>query len=113
MTSARAALSAAQAIGRLRSSLDARVVAPGIVAEGSRLLARLSQTLRSPSVWKFSRRAGEARALSRHALAAARGSAEPEEIEALNGVVVGSATLGSDLMRARMILQGKSNAIRI
>jgi uncharacterized membrane protein YccC len=112
LTSARAALSAAEAIGRLRSSLDARVVAPGIVAEGSRLLARLSQTLRSPSVWKFSRRAGEALALSRHALATSRGSAEPEAIGALNGIVVGSATLGSDLMRARIILQENSNALR-
>jgi hypothetical protein len=89
------------------------VVAPGIAAEGSRLLARLSQTLRNPSVWKFSKRAGEARALGRHALAAAQGSAEPEEIEALSGVVVGSATLASDLVRARMALQGKSNAIPI
>ena len=84
-----------------------RMVPPAIAAEGSRLLARLSQTLRNPSVWKFSRRAGEALALSRHALATARSSTEPEEIEALSGIVVGSATLGSDLMRARMVLQGK------
>jgi uncharacterized membrane protein YccC len=111
--SALAALSAAQAIDRLKSSLDGTVVAPGIVAEGSRLLARLTKTLRHPSVWKFSRRAGEARALGRHALATTRGSSEPEEIEALSGVVVGSTTLGSDLMRARMVLQGKSNAIPI
>ena len=86
---------------------------PEIVAAGSRLLSRLSQTLRNSSVWKFSRRAGEARALARHALVTARGSAEPEEIEALRGVVVGSATLGCDLMRARMVLEGKSNAIPI
>jgi uncharacterized membrane protein YccC len=111
--SALAALSAAQAIGRLKSSLDGTVVAPGIAAEGSRLLARLSQTLRNPSVWKFGRRAGEARALTRHALATARGSTEPQETEALSGVAVGSATLDSDLMRARMVLQGKSNAIPI
>jgi uncharacterized membrane protein YccC len=111
--SALAALSGAQAIGRLKGSIDGRVVAPGIAAEGSRLLARLAQTLRDPSAWKFSRRAGEARAVGRHALATARGSAEPLEIEALNGVIVGSATLGSDLMRARMVLQGKSNAIPI
>jgi uncharacterized membrane protein YccC len=111
LTSARVALSAAQAIGRLRNSLDARVVAPGIVAEGSRLLARLSQTLRYPSVWKISRRAGEALALSHYALAIARHSAEPKEIEALRGIVVGSAALGSDLMRARILLKGKSNAI--
>jgi hypothetical protein len=57
--------------------------------------------------WKFSRRAAEARALSRHALATDRASAAPEEIQALNGIIVGSATLWSDLMRARIILQGK------
>src|SRR5262249_53370348 len=113
LTSALAALSAAQAVDRLKSSIDGKVVASAIAVEGSRLLTRLSQTLRNPSVWKFSRRAGEARALGRHALAAARGSAEPAEIEALRGVVVGSATLGSDLMRARTILHGKSNAIPI
>jgi uncharacterized membrane protein YccC len=110
--SARTALSAVQAIGRLTSSLDARMLAPAIVAEGSRLLARLSQTVRHPSVRKFSARAGEAFALGRHALATARAAAEPEEIEALNGVVVGSATLGSDLLSAR-ILPGATNAIPI
>jgi uncharacterized membrane protein YccC len=113
LASALAALSAAQAIGRLKSALDGTVLVPGIVAEGSRLLARLSQTLRSPSVWKFSRRATEALALSHHALATAQHTAEPQAIEALNGVVVGSAALGSDLMRAHVILQGESNAIRI
>ena len=113
LASALTALSAAQAIGRLKNPLDRTVVAPGIATESSRLLARLSQALRYPSVWKFGRRAGEARALSRHALATALGSVEPEEVEAMNGVVVGSATLGSDLMRARMVLQGKSNAIPI
>jgi uncharacterized membrane protein YccC len=113
LTSARAALSAAQAIGRLKSSLDGTVLAPAIAAEGLRLLAGLSQTLRNPSVWKFSRRATEALALSRHALATAQHTAEPQAIEALNGVVVGSTTLGSDLMRAHMILQGESNAIPI
>jgi uncharacterized membrane protein YccC len=111
--SALAALSAAQAVSRLKSSLDRITVAPKIGAEGSRLLARLSQTLRNPSVWKFGRRAAEARALSRHALAIARNSAELGATEALSGVVVGSATLVSDLMSARMILQGKSHAIRI
>ena len=113
LASALTALSAAQAIGRLKNSLDGTVVAPGIATEGSRLLARLSQTLRYPSVWKLDRRAAEARALSRHAHATALGSVEPEEVKAMSGVVVGSATLGSDLMRARMVLQGKSNAIPI
>ena len=113
VTSAAAALSAAQAIGRLKSALDRGVLPPGIAAKGARLLVRLSQTLRNPSVWKFSRRAAEARALSRHALATDRGSAEPAETQALTGIIVASATLGSDLMRARMVLQGKSNAIPI
>src|SRR5262249_27033430 len=113
LTSALAALSAAQAIGRLKSSIDGMVVPPEIAAEGSRLLARLPQTLRDPSVWKLSRRAGAARALGRHAVAAVRGSADPGEIEALNGVVVGAATLASDLVRARMILQGQANAIPV
>jgi uncharacterized membrane protein YccC len=112
-TSARAALSAAQAVGHLRSSIDARMMPRTVAAQGSRLLVRLSQALRNPSVGKLSKRAGEARALARHALATARGAAEPEEIEALSGVVVGSATLGFELMRARMILQEKSNASRI
>src|SRR5262249_32301376 len=111
--SAMTALSAAQAIGRLKSSLDGRLLPPEIVAKGSRLLVRLSQTLRNPSVWKFSRRAAEARALTRLALATDWGSAEPAQIQVLNGVVVESVTLASDLMRARMIVQGKSNAIPI
>jgi uncharacterized membrane protein YccC len=111
--SAMTALSAAQAIGRLKSSLDGRLLPPEIVAKGSRLLVRLAQTLRSPSVWRFSRRAAEARALTRLALATELGSAEPAQIQALNGVVVGSVTLSSDLMQARMVLQGKSNAIPI
>jgi uncharacterized membrane protein YccC len=113
LASALTALSAAQAIGRLKSSLDARSLSSGIAAKGSRLLVRLSQTLRKPSVWKFGRRAAEARTLSRYALATGLGTAEPEETEALRGVIVGSATLGSDLMRAHMIMQGKSNAIPI
>jgi hypothetical protein len=112
-TSALAALSAAQAIGRLKSAIDGTVVAPGIVAAGSRLLSRLPQTLRNPSVWRFSRRAAEARSLTRHALATARGSTEPQEIESLSGVVVGSAMLGCHLMRTSMVLKGRSNAIPI
>src|SRR5215510_15124702 len=113
LTSALTALSAAQAIGRLKTSIEGRTVTPAIAAEGARLLARLSQTLRSPSVWRYARRAAEARALARHALAAARDSAEPKEVEPLNGVVVGAATLGSDLMRARLILEGRSHAVPI
>jgi uncharacterized membrane protein YccC len=110
--SAATALSAAQAISRLRGSVALGTLLPSTVSEGSNLLARLSQTLRNPSIREFRKRAAEAYALGRHALIAARG-APPPEIEALNGIIVGAQTLGSDLMRARMILQGKSNAIRI
>ena len=81
---------------------------PSIASERSRLLARLSQTLRNPSLWKFGKRAAEARALGHHALIAARGSAQADDLKALNGIIVGAETLGSDLMHARMILQGKS-----
>src|SRR5262249_6278357 len=105
-----AALSIAQAIGRLRSPLDGRMLPPTITFRSSRLLVRLSETLRNPSAWKFSKRAAEARALGRHALAT---SAEPGGALALRQVIVGSAALGSDLLRARTILQGKSNAIPI
>ena len=86
---------------------------PGIAAKSSRLLIRLSETLRNPSDWKFTRRAAEARALGRHALATHRDSAEPGHVQALGEVIVGSAALESDLMQARVTLQGKQNAIPI
>src|SRR6202040_1771577 len=60
LTSALAPLSAAQAIDRLKHSLDRTALAHAIFAEGSRLLARLSQTLRNPSTWKLGKRAAEA-----------------------------------------------------
>jgi uncharacterized membrane protein YccC len=113
LTSAITTLSAAQAISRVRDSLSVDAFAPSIARERSRLLARLSRTLRHPSIRKFGKRAAEAHALSRHALIAARRSAQAEEVKALNGIIVGAQTLGSDLMRARMVLQGKSNAIAI
>jgi uncharacterized membrane protein YccC len=109
--SAATALSAAQAISRLRGSLALGTLLPSTVSEGSNLLARLSQTLRNPSIRKFRKRAAEAYAVGRHALIAARG-APPPEIEALNGIIVGAQTLGFDLMRARIILQENSNALR-
>ena len=112
-TSAITALSAAQAISRLGESLTEPTLPPSIASERSRLLARLSQTLRNPSLWKFGKRAAEARALGHHALIAARGSAQADDLKALNGIIVGAETLGSDLMRARMVLQGVSNAIPI
>src|SRR3954470_15616369 len=112
-TSAITALSAAQAISRLGESLTEPTLPPSIASERSRLLARLSQTLRNPSLWKFGKRAAEARALGHHALIAARGSAQADDLKALNGIIVGAETLGSDLMRARLVLQGASNAIPI
>jgi uncharacterized membrane protein YccC len=112
-TSAITALSAAQAISRLGESLTEPTLPPSIASERSRLLARLSQTLRNPSLWKFGKRAAEARALGHHALIAARGSAQADDLKALNGIIVGAETLGSDLMHARMILQGKSHAVGI
>jgi uncharacterized membrane protein YccC len=111
--SAATALSAAQAISRLRGSLDGGLF-PAIASETFRLLARLSWTLRHPSsIRQFGKRAAEAYALGRHALVVARNSEQSDEIKALNGIVVGAQTLGSDLMRARIIIQGESNAIRI
>jgi uncharacterized membrane protein YccC len=112
-TSAITALSAAQAVTRLRDSLSVHTSAPSIASEASRLLARLSRTLRHPSIRKFGKRAEEANALGRHALVTARGSAQADAIKTLNGIIVGAHTLASDLMRARMVLQEKSNAIRI
>ncbi len=112
--SAATALSAAQAISRLRGSLGVGTLFPAIASETSRVLARLSRTLRHPSsIRQFGKRAAEAYALGRHALVVARNSDQADEIKALNGIVVGAQTLGSDLMRARIILQGKPNAIRI
>ena len=112
-TDAITALSAAQAISRLRGALAAGTFVPSIGGEGSRLLARLSQTLRNPSAWKFARRTAEAYAIGRHALVAVRGSAQADKIKALNGIIVGAQTLGADLARARMILQENSDARRL
>jgi uncharacterized membrane protein YccC len=112
-TSAVTALSAAQAISRLGESLTEATLPPSIAREGSRLLARLSRTLRHPSIRNFGKRAAEAHALGRHALIAARGWAQADDLKALNGIIVGAETLGSDLIRAPTVLQGKSNAIAI
>jgi uncharacterized membrane protein YccC len=112
-TSAIAALSAAQAISRLGESLTEATLPPSIAREGFRLLTRLSRTLRHPSIRNFGKRAAEAHALGRHALMAARGWAQVDDLKALNGIIVGAETLGSDLIRASTVLQGKSNAIAI
>jgi uncharacterized membrane protein YccC len=108
------ALSAAQAIGRLRSALVTSILPPAITSEGAQLLTRLSQTLRHPSPSSLDERAAEARTLTHDALAVvATGSARVEQIQALNEVVVGSQTLVSDLMRARIMLQENDHAFRI
>jgi hypothetical protein len=111
---AMAALSAAQAIGRLRSALATSILPPAIAGEGAQLLTRLSQTLRYPSPSRLDESAADARALTHDALAAvATGSARVEQIQALNDVVVGSQTLVSELMRARIMLQENNHAFRI
>jgi uncharacterized membrane protein YccC len=107
-----AGLSAGQAIGRLRTAIDAGTLAPAIATKGSDLLDRLSRILLHPSPAKFVQAAWAARALRRDALAAARVTNTPEEIEALGDVLVGSESLRSDLMRARVLMQEDRNVLR-
>ncbi len=107
-----AGLSAGQAIGRLRTAIDAGTLAPGIATKGSDLLDRLSRILLHPSPAKFAKAAWAAHALRCDALAAARVTKKTEEIEALGDVLVGSEVLRSDLMRARVLLQEDRNVLR-
>ena len=107
-----AGLSAGQAIGLLRTAIDARTLAPAIATKGSDLLDRLSRILLHPSPAKFVKAAWAARALRRDALAAARVTNTPEEIEALGDVLVGAESLRSDLMRARVLMQEDRNVLR-
>ena len=102
-------LSAARAINRLKSSHDAAAVAPEVVAETSALLGRLQRAVQTQSALKFGKIAEEAHSLCHYAfdvVTAVQGSAAPHEVDALNTLVVGSETLGSSLMRARMISEG-------
>ncbi len=107
-----AGLSAGQAIGRLRTAIDARTLTPAIATKGSGLLDQLSRILLHPSPAKFVKAAWAARALRRDALAAARVTNKTEEIEALGDVLVGAETLRSDLMRARVLMQEDRNVLR-
>ena len=107
-----AGLSAGQAISRLRTAIDARTLTPAIATKGSGLLDRLSRILLHPSPAKFVQAAWAARALRRDALAAARVTNTPEELEALGDVLVGSESLRSDLMRARVLMQEDRNVLR-
>ena len=107
-----AGLSAGQAIGRLRAANDAGTLTPAIATKGSGLLDQLSRILLHPSPAKFVKAAWAARALRRDALAAARVTNTPEEIEALGDVLVGSESLRSDLMRARVLMQEDRNVLR-
>jgi uncharacterized membrane protein YccC len=107
-----AGLSAGQAIGRLRTAIDAGMLAPAIATKGSDLLDRLSRILLHPSPAKFVKAAWAARALRRDALAAARVTNTSEEIEALGDVLVGAESLRSDLMRARVLMQEDRNVLR-
>jgi uncharacterized membrane protein YccC len=107
-----AGLSAGQAIGRLRTAIDAGTLAPGIATKGSDLLDRLSRILLHPSPAKFVKAAWAAHALRCDALTAARVTNKTKEIEALGDVLVGSEVLRSDLMRARVLLQEDRNVLR-
>jgi uncharacterized membrane protein YccC len=107
------ALSVAQAIGRLRNAMDKDALPTEIITAGSCLLDRVARALRHPSKAKFIKTAWLARALRVRALAAMPASAAPQTIEAVSRVAVASETLRCDLIRARMILQEKSNAIAI
>jgi uncharacterized membrane protein YccC len=103
-------LSAARAINRLKSSHNAVAVTPEVVAETSALLGRLERAIQTQSALKFRKIAEEAHSLCHYALDAVtpvQGSAAPHEIDALNTLVVGSETLRSSLMRARMISEEK------
>lgn len=106
-------LSTALAINRFKRALETRTLPAALAGKGARLLARLAQTLDSPSPWKFAKRAAEARVLARDGLAAERGREQSDEIEALDALVVGAQTLGYDLLRVRMMLQEGSNARRL
>ncbi|MBV8262539.1 MAG: FUSC family protein, partial [Candidatus Eremiobacteraeota bacterium] len=107
-----AALAAAESISRLQVAVHAQSLLAGFADDGSRLLARLSQTLRNPSIWKLTKRAAEARDLCRRALSADEAKPEPENIEALEGLVVACEALGDDLLAARVLLEKMSNAAR-
>jgi uncharacterized membrane protein YccC len=103
-------LSAAHAINRLRRSHDAAAVAPEVVAETSTLLGGLARAVQTQSALKFGKIAEQAHSLCHYALdalLAVQGSAAPHEVDALNMLVVGSETLGSSFMRARVISEEK------
>jgi uncharacterized membrane protein YccC len=106
------ALSAAQAIGRLRSAMDKDTLPAEIITAGSCLLDQVTRALRHASKAKFIKTAWVARALRGRALAAMRTAAAPQTIEALRRVAVASETLRCDLMTARMLLHGGVNAFR-
>ena len=107
-----AGLSAGQAIGRLRTAIEAGALAPAIASKGADLLDQLSRILLHPSPTKFVKAAWAARALRRDALAATRVTNKTGEIEALGDVLVGSEALRSDLMRARVLMQEDRNVLR-
>jgi hypothetical protein len=85
-------------------------VAPEVVVEASALLRRLVRAIQTQSVLKLRKIAEESHGLCRHALdalAEVQGSARAQEVYALKMLAVGSATLGSTLLRAHMISEEK------
>jgi uncharacterized membrane protein YccC len=102
--SAEAALSIAQAIGRLLGSLDSGKLDPKLMRQVARLLARLSDALRRPSVRKLGAIEQDTRLLTQ---AAGR---DTIEFDARAPIVIACESLAADLLRARMLLQEKTNA---
>ena len=104
LTSAEAALSVAQAIGRLRSSLESGKLNSGIAGQLLRLLASLSDALRRPTMGKLANAEEDARLLARAAFR------DLPEIEVRDPIVIACETLVGDLLRARMLMQERADA---
>jgi uncharacterized membrane protein YccC len=99
------ALSNGRAIVQLRAAMATGHLPPGTVRELSSLLHALSRTYADPSRTSLTASAWKARALSRRSLETARGASASDEIDAINGVVVGCETLRSNLLRTRKLVQ--------
>ena len=106
-----AASAAADAISRLSAAVQG-TLPTRFKDAGSRLLVRISQTVRAPSIWRLTKRAAEARALCRHALSAAEAKPTLETIEGLQSLAVACESLGNDLLSARVLLEKMSYATR-
>jgi uncharacterized membrane protein YccC len=103
------ALSSGHAIGRLRAAISSDRLAPGIAAEVSSLLGRISRAYLHPSRAGLLKSAWEARTLRQRSLATARAAKDPEQIDALADVLAGCEALRSGLVKALVHLQEMSD----